>query len=846
MTFSFTPTAGGALAVSNTVTLTYPLNFFAVGVTPSSVTLSGVATANSAASGASSIVITLQTGSAAASTAVTVTLVGMTMGATPTAGGAVTVSTSQDLVVSASTASGYIGGAVTSVAFSISDSNRFTDMAGVSVSFSFSPSFVGALASGATITLGYPAGFFASGIIPSGVEVSGAATATCGASGVSSIVVALQSGTVPALSAAAITLNGLTMGASGTVGGPVTVATSQDPIPSAAIFSGNITCFSSFGRFCPALFGPIKCCPIGTFANVSGLSQCFNCASAKACTQPCTVVPNCDCNDASSCDMYGCPPGCYFTPTGKSCIQAPAGSYTQCSSSNCSASANALVNCLPGTSSLSVGGFSNQTCIKCPSGTYCPDHAEVNPQPCQPGTYSQLVGATSCNPCEAGSFSADMGSYQCSLCSPGTYCRSGASQQCRCHINSYQPDGGQSFCTSCVGQAVPSTGQTVCATEVATSALDVTMYKWIIGAFAVILFGSVCLFLILLRSRHTFSVRPFHYGICFYIASFAPYALIKVVAIIKLLEAKTQQEQQTAGLVLNSSFMIFFWLGFGGKMALIQLWMHLIQRHVGIESEQALLASAVRTWSLMRRTVIAVCLLYSVGFVALVGLYSQASGACAATASSDFCIPVSFGDTPPPCLRVLDFALGITYYEGAFAAVVVVVFTFYALLFNGLVYAMLTSDASFSNLSKLQRMLISNAILRWLLRPYVLYVSASRMPSLEMCRFIPPSWRPSSFKTSGDLEMWRTSLRALGIKLAAVSICSFACKAVLVALQFFDVVSDGSALYLSLSTLIVEALPSILTITLLALYHIGSLGAARGGSTAMSLLTKESITERLI
>ena len=45
---------------------------------------------------------------------------------------------------------------------------------------------------------------------------------------------------------------------------------------------------------------------------------------------------------------------------------------------------------------------------------------------------------------------------------------------------------------------------------------------------------------------------------------------------------------------------------------------------------------------------------------------------------------------------------GILYYEGLFAAVVVVVFTFYALMFNGLVYAMLTSDAAFSGLTKLQ------------------------------------------------------------------------------------------------------------------------------------------------
>jgi hypothetical protein len=205
-----------------------------------------------------------------------------------------------------------------------------------------------------------------------------------------------------------------------------------------------------------------------------------------------------------------------------------------------------------------------------------------------------------------------------------------------------------------------------------------------------------------MRSRHSFSIRPFHSGICIYVASFAPYAVVKVVAIVKLLEAQTQQEQQTAGIVLSGSFMLFFWLGFGGKMALIQLWMHLIKRHMGNDSEHELLTSAVRTWTLMRRTVIGVCLLYSAGFALLVGIYSRASGECAATASSNLCIPFSFGDTPPPCLRVLGLDRGILYYEGLFAAVVVVVFTFYALMFNGLVYAMLTSDATFSNLTKLQ------------------------------------------------------------------------------------------------------------------------------------------------
>ena len=106
-------------------------------------------------------------------------------------------------------------------------------------------------------------------------------------------------------------------------------------------------------------------------------------------------------------------------------------------------------------------------------------------------------------------------------------------------------------------------------------------------------------------------------------------------------------------------------------------------------------------------------------------------------------------------------------------------------------------------------------------------------------RFIPPSWRPSVYKTSGDVELWRTSLRSLGIKLAVVSVCSFACKAVLVALDFFGVVDDGSSLYLSMSTLLVEALPSLLTITLLIRYHSGSIEAVGGSDIGTSLLTRD-------
>jgi hypothetical protein len=101
-------------------------------------------------------------------------------------------------------------------------------------------------------------------------------------------------------------------------------------------------------------------------------------------------------------------------------------------------------------------------------------------------------------------------------------------------------------------------------------------------------------------------------------------------------------------------------------------------------------------------------------------------------------------------------------------------------------------------------------------------------------RFIPVSWHPAPFQTTGDLELWRSSLRALGTELAVISVCSFVCKATLVALKYLDILHEGSGLYLSLSTVLVEALPTILTMGLLMRYHASSAGAARG-SHALSL-----------
>jgi hypothetical protein len=66
------------------------------------------------------------------------------------------------------------------------------------------------------------------------------------------------------------------------------------------------------------------------------------------------------------------------------------------------------------------------------------------------------------------------------------------------------------------------------------------------------------------------------------------------------------------------------------------------------------------------------------------------------------------------------------------------------------------------------------------------------------------------------------------VRLSVVSVFSFSCKALLVFLKVLGILQDGSSLYLSTSTLMVEAFPSLVTIILLMRYHGRSLMAARG------------------
>jgi hypothetical protein len=328
--------------------------------------------------------------------------------------------------------------------------------------------------------------------------------------------------------------------------------------------------------------------------------------------------------------------------------------------------------------------------------------------------------------CPAGRYCADSGLTAGAQCHKGFYCPPASLLQCRCPVLTYQDEEGASGCKSCAKQAVPGTGQVACETKIAMSEDEQSLYSAIVVIFSIVAAASLCMLAALLRSRIAAqSSRTFHSGVCIYAASFVAYGVLKAVAVGGLMKPQSQQEQMRAEILLNCTFMIFFWLGFVGKMALIQLWMHLISRHSdehagaeGAAGAKQLFESARRTFNKLRLTAFAVCSLYSIGFTYLTASYFTASAQCssqiAAASASDVCLVDGDGGLPHVCRSLVGTLSVFKYLEGVFSGVVAVGFTLYAFTFNGLVYAVLTNA---KDLSKLQRAVVGNQILRFLLSP---------------------------------------------------------------------------------------------------------------------------------
>lgn len=265
VTVSFTPTT--PVAAGGTITLNYPVGFFAALVTPNitagkstTAGLTGVCGPTTA----SSVVITTA-GAVINSSSFVVTITGFVMGAVTAAGGVATVQTSVDVLPSVPVAIGAIKGQVSGVNFGIASSQRTDGSVNVPVTLSFTPAT--RIPIGGTITLTYPSGFFAPSITPQVLAGSSSVqglTGTCTNTSSPFIIITTSGAQIPA-ALFIVTITGFKMG-SVTAGSFCTVQTSQDVLPSTPVDSGFILGASSFFMTSPSF-------SVGSADRIAGRSN---------------------------------------------------------------------------------------------------------------------------------------------------------------------------------------------------------------------------------------------------------------------------------------------------------------------------------------------------------------------------------------------------------------------------------------------------------------------------------------------------------------------------------------------------------------------------------------------
>jgi hypothetical protein len=176
---------------------------------------------------------------------------------------------------------------------------------------------------------------------------------------------------------------------------------------------------------------------------------------------------------------------------------------------------------------------------------------------------------------------------------------------------------------------------------------------------------------------------------------------------------------------------------------------------------------------------------------------------CAAQASRTSC--ESDTEVPAVCVQRQIGVRNLHIYQGAWAAVVVVIFSIYTYLFNGIVFAILTQSW---HLTTWQRTVMSSGILKVMLKPFIGNILEKEI-----------------LEVSCELRQWREALRSLANWLALVSIGSFVLKAAMeIDRLSSERLDNAGAFRYGVSIISVEAVPSILSMLFLLRYHCFSSG----------------------
>jgi len=216
-------------------------------------------------------------------------------------------------------------------------------------------------------------------------------------------------------------------------------------------------------------------------------------------------------------------------------------------------------------------------------------------------------------------------------------------------------------------------------------------YFILVGMFSCIAVAAAVLTVRLVHARRAFSLRAVHVGMCVYVAMFVPYAALQAATLGGLATLNSQGSRSiaraTAQISSSAAFAAFFGLGFSGKVALVQMWTHVVLQHSGGSvaplQMQRTLTSTYRSFVL---AVVATVVLYVIGFAVLTSYFISSSNECVLQQGSA-CVSTAQA-LQQPCVQSLHWTFILHYYEGIWAVAVLLIFTLLAFLFNGVVFAM--------------------------------------------------------------------------------------------------------------------------------------------------------------
>ena len=278
--------------------------------------------------------------------------------------------------------------------------------------------------------------------------------------------------------------------------------------------------------------------------------------------------------------------------------------------------------------------------------------------------------------------------HVCTFCPPGNFCPAGSITPCACKVFEFQPDSGHSACLPCPLPSNLEFTATTCRSQATSSNVSPIYYHLLVALFACIAVAAVVIAVRMVRARRSASLRTVHAGMCMYVATFAPYALLQAITLSELAKSNDSLNRATTEISSSIAFATFFGLGFSGKVALVQMWAHVVQQHSSsdLSAPHRLQNTLTSTYKAFVWAVALIVAAYLVGFTVITVAYLNQNEQCARF-QSEKCLS-SAEELPQPCSESAKWTQAQKYYEGVWAGVVLVVFTSLAFLFNGVVFAM--------------------------------------------------------------------------------------------------------------------------------------------------------------